>query len=304
MRIAYQSKRFQKESLDLISACNATIEQYQAEHYVLTLRQIFYQLVSQELVENTEKQYNRVGRIVGEGRECGLIDWDAIEDRSRNLAELDSWDGPRFIIQDCANWFQFDPWDGQPYHVEIWVEKEALAGVVERTADRLGCSSMACKGYNSKSEMQAAGRRYRAISRRQDVVVVYLGDHDPSGVDMARDISVRLERYAKGPIKVHRAALTSAQIHEHNLPPLYTKKGDSRSAAYLAKYGEGSWELDALNPKTLDGIITDAVEQYLDRDLFDKRIAETEKGRRQLRTVEANWDAIVALDLPEPKDAA
>ncbi len=281
MNIAYRDKAFRKVSLDLIKACEGILDEYQDQGYVLTVRQLYYQLVARDVIENNEKSYDRIVRLVAEARDCGLLDWDAIEDRTRNLVSPATWESPRDIIEDCADQFQLDLWEGQAQRVELWIEKEALAGVLLRTAQRYGCSLMACRGYMSQSEVWSAGHRRMGGSQR--VVVLYLGDHDPSGIDMTRDVRDRLQLYSGRPIDVERLALNIDQIEQYNPPPNFAKEKDTRFQEYRNAYGANSWELDALTPDVLDGIASRAIEKHLDADLFKQRQAETKEARAKIR---------------------
>jgi hypothetical protein len=283
MKISYQSKTFRKASLALIATCEAILDDYQAQGYVLTVRQLYYQLVARDVIPNTEASYNRVVRTVAEARDGGLLDWDAIEDRTRNLVSRPTWESPREIIEDSAEQFWLDLWEGQAHHVELWVEKEALAGVIQRAADRYGCSLMACRGYMSQSEIWAAGVRFRELSDTRQVVVLYLGDHDPSGIDMTRDVRDRLELYAERSIRVERLALNIDQVRQYNPPPNFAKDKDTRFQQYRDRFGASCWELDALTPDVLDGIASTAIKKYLDADLFNQHIAETEAARQTIR---------------------
>lgn len=212
-RIAYVSKRLGAAVLAVVEQANAIIEDYRAQGYELTLRQLYYQFVSRGLLPNTPKDYKRLGDIVSDGRLAGLIDWLAIVDRTRNLRALSHWRSPSEIVEVCAAQFRVDKWARQPSYVEVWVEKEALAGVVERACTPLDVPFFCCRGYTSQSEMWAAAQRLREQEDARDgeVVVLHFGDHDPSGVDMSRDIADRLALFGSR-ARVRRIALTMPQI--------------------------------------------------------------------------------------------
>src|SRR5262249_10346260 len=158
-----------------------------AQGYNLTLRQLFYQFVSRDLIPNNVRSYKRLGSIINDARLAGLIDWSAIEDRTRNLHELPCWRTPAGIIRSCAQQYRTDLWAKQENRVEVWIEKEALAGVFERVCDELRVPFFSCRGYTSQSEMWVAGHRLkRIIDAGQRPVILHFGDHDPSGMDMTR----------------------------------------------------------------------------------------------------------------------
>lgn len=160
MKICYIEKSFAAKSVKVIDLCNGIIAEYTKQGYSLTLRQLYYQLVARGHIGNRTTEYKRLGSIVNDARLAGLIDWDAIEDRTRNVKTIASWTSPQEIVDACADSFAYDHWADQPCHVEVWVEKEALAGVIDRAATRLDVPHLSCRGYMSQSEQHAAGRRF------------------------------------------------------------------------------------------------------------------------------------------------
>jgi len=192
-KLCYIDKNFRGATLDTIKKVNGIIATYQAQGYSLTLRQVFYQMVSRDWLANTQKNYSKLGNVINDARLAGYIDWDAIEDRTRNLHRLDMWSDPQAIIRYAAGWYLTDKWRDQDYRVEVWIEKEALAGVFERVCDEVEVPFFACRGYTSQSEMWRAAMR---LKRWEDygfkTVILHFGDHDPSGIDMSRDIMDRL----------------------------------------------------------------------------------------------------------------
>lgn len=180
----------------VIDQANSIIDAYRAQGYELTLRQLYYQFVARDLISNNQRSYKRLGSIIDKGRKAGLVDWGAIVDRTRNLERLAHWSDAPDALLAIAQQYRFDLWDDQPTRVEVWVEKEALAGVVERAAEAFDCAWFSCRGYVSQSEQWEAGRRIgRYLRGGQNVVILHLGDHDPSGIDMTRDIRERLDNF-------------------------------------------------------------------------------------------------------------
>lgn len=306
-KIAYERKSFRAPTLALIQTANSIIAEYTRQGYDLTLRQLYYQLVARDIIENSQRSYKRVGSILNDARMAGLVDWTAIVDRTRNLAGVSHWSTPADIIDSAAASFRIDKWSDQPYRVEVWVEKEALAGVVGRVARRLDVDYMSCRGYMSQSEMWEAGQRLRRRLRSsQNVRILHLGDHDPSGIDMTRDIIDRLSLFTGTSVQVDRLALNYDQIEQYNPPPNFAKESDSRYAEYQELYGDDSWELDALEPSVLAELITEAVKGYRDEDLYARRVAEEEEGRAHLKKTAENWPEIAEfvedLDTGEASD--
>ncbi len=304
-KIRFTDIKLRASSLLIVDQANQIIDEYLSMGFRLTLRQLYYQFVSRDWLPNRQKEYKRLGSIINDARLAGLIDWDAIEDRGRNLQSLATWGSPSSIIDACAGQFRLDLWIDQPNYVEVWVEKEALVGVVGVPCDKWRVPYFACKGYTSQSEMWDAGyNRLRTLAaepngwnRRQPakkITVLHLGDHDPSGIDMTRDIRDRLSLFVGRPVEIVRLALNMDQIEEFNPPPNPAKVTDSRFEGYAAEYGDESWELDALRPDTIAGLIEREIEARVDQDLWETASLDEEVAQRQLETIAARFDEIVA----------
>jgi len=278
--IQYQKTNIQRRGLLLIYKINDIITEYEKSGYSLTLRQIYYQLVSRDLIENTEKSYKNIGNLVNNGRLAGLIDWNALEDRTRKHRALPHWETPSEIVQGAARQYRRDLWEGQDRYCEIWVEKDALIGIVEQAADRLDCPCFSCRGYTSQSAMWAAAMRFRRkTDEGRECVIIHLGDHDPSGIDMTRDIKDRLTLFGAS-VDVQRIALNLPQIKKYKPPPNPAKETDTRAAGDITKYGSHSWELDSLKPEILDALITDAIKSNLDQNLYTQAMEKQEQERQ------------------------
>lgn len=194
--ICYVEKNFQPATMQVIEQANIIINEYEAQGFSLTLRQLYYQFVSRDLIRNSQREYKRLGSIVNDGRLAGLIDWDAIEDRTRNLMSLAHWDTPASIVQSISRQFRIDRWEGQPFRPEVWIEKDALVGVIEGVCNRNDVPFFSCRGYTSQSELWGAAQRLGSYAAAgQQPVIIHLGDHDPSGIDMTRDIEDRLNLF-------------------------------------------------------------------------------------------------------------
>lgn len=304
-RIAYESKNFRGDSLDIIQQARMVCQQYASDGYGLTLRQLYYQFVARGWLANSDKNYKRLGNIVNDARMAGLIDWYHLDDRHRHHSSHPSWASPDQIISAAADGFQRDPWvvSEQAYRPEVWVEKDALAGIVERACRPLRVSHFACKGYPSASALWRAGQRMRkTLSQGFTPIVIHLGDHDPSGIDMTRDIEDRLRTFAGRWVEVRRIALNMDQVEEYDPPPNPAKITDSRAEGYISRFGDESWELDALEPSVLDTLIQDTLEGYVDRESFEQVEREDEEECDAMREIagrwgeiRANWDRIEEL---------
>jgi len=280
MKINYKDFDFRDGSLKIITEANNIIETYEAQGYDLTLRQLYYQFVARGLLENTERNYKRLGNIINDGRLAGLIDWEAITDRTRMLRANAHWKNPAEIINSAVESYKIYKWQNQEYRVEVWVEKDALIGVIENICRKMDVGCFSCRGYVSQSEMwNAAMRLINYTDRGHTPVIIHLGDHDPSGVDMTRDIRERLILFESN-VEVVRIALNMPQIEDLQPPPNPAKITDSRCSGYIKKYGKQSWELDALEPSYLDNIIENTILGYRDEDRWEG-MQEKENFERQ-----------------------
>jgi hypothetical protein len=292
--ICYVPKSFRPDTQTRINQANEIIVEYQAQGFKLTLRQLYYQFVSRDLIPNTVQSYKSLGDVVNDGRLAGLIDWDAIEDRTRNLRSSPHWSSPRSIVRACADQFAVDLWDTQENYVECWIEKDALVGVIEGVCTELDVPYFACRGYTSQSEMWGAAQRL--IEREKagkNTTIIHLGDHDPSGIDMTRDIQDRLELFGSTAV-IHRIALVYDQIEQYNPPPNPAKTTDARYQSYADKYGDESFELDALEPRVIVDLIREAVQDRIDQDAWEEALQRQQTGRDQLGKVSRRWDNVVA----------
>lgn len=233
----YRNVRFKPKSLELIAFCNRTIKRYLGEGLTLTLRQLYYQLVVQNIITNEEKSYKNLGGLVSDGRLAGLIDWDAIEDRVRVPRRSSEFESLRELAQAALSSYRLPRWSDQEAYVEVWVEKDALTGVLQPIAREYHVTLMANKGYSSQSAMHDAGERFgRFGADGKDLILLYLGDHDPSGEDMVRDVGDRLAMFGAH-VDVRKLALTTAQVKQYNPPPNPAKLSDSRAKAYIEIHG-------------------------------------------------------------------
>lgn len=284
----YTPKRFSDDVRDMIGQANDILADYRRRGYVLTLRQLYYQFVARGLFANDQRNYSKLGSAISDGRLAGLVDWEAIEDHTRNLQGLETYEDPTAVLAAARASYRRDLWATQEWRPEVWIEKDALTGVVAGICNRLRVDFFACRGYNSQSEQWRAGMRFAEYVRKgQRPIVFHIGDHDPSGMDMTRDNQDRLTLFAGVPVLVVRLALNMSQIEELNPPPNPAKVTDSRFAAYQAEYGDESWELDALPPEYIEKLIADNVAKVRDEAAWsDALAAETADKDRLDRIIE------------------
>ena len=285
MKTAYKEISFRAASLDLLGRCNQIIEQYQAQGFRLTLRQLYYQLVSANIITNTERSYKNLGKLVSQGRIGGVLDWAAIEDRLRSPRKVSEWSSPESLMNAAIQGYKLPRWESQPQYVELWCEKDALAGVLTPITTDLHVTLMVNRGYSSQSAMKEAAERLENADVNEKVIkIIYIGDQDPSGEDMVRDVRDRLDLLTRGcEIEVVKIAITEAQITQYNPPPNPAKMTDSRAAKYVEKFGVSSYEADALPPNVLAAVVREAIEAEIDDPLWEESVDRENEDKDLLR---------------------
>lgn len=283
-RIAYVAKDFRATTMEIIRQADTICREYATQGFDLTLRQLYYQFVARGLIANKQTEYDRLGAIVNDARLAGLLDWNYIVDRTRNLRGVSTWESPASIIESAAYSYRTDKWRNQNVRPEVWIEKDALVGVFERICTELEVDYFSCRGYTSQSELWSAARRHTAYERTgKQVVLFHFGDHDPSGIDMTRDVAERLALYSRMPnIEVVRLALNWDQIQLWQPPENPAKETDARFNSYVEQYGESSWELDAVEPAQLARLVTEAVTERRDERLWQEAVERETAMRDEL----------------------
>ncbi|MBJ9954954.1 hypothetical protein I5735_18250 [Acinetobacter baumannii] len=287
-KVCFIPKDFRKSSVELIAFMNTLIESYQDQGYTLTVRQLYYQLVARDVIPNDLNSYKRTAAIINDAKLAGLIDWDAIEDRTRDFIVRSRWDSVSSILDACVYSFHMNMWEDQQFQVYVIVEKEALVGVLERTCNEYDVPLLAARGYPSSSVLYDFAKRH-IISKPhyKQHIIIHLGDHDPSGIDMTRDLTERLTLLCGRPVylKVERIALNFDQIEELKPPKNPAKDTDSRFETYRKKFGSSSWELDALSPQYLNEIVESKINEFIDDNEWDLRKSEISSKKSQLQVI-------------------
>jgi hypothetical protein len=295
--ITYVPRTFRAATLRVIDRSNAIIAEYAAQGFTLTLRQLFYQHVARGLLANKQTEYKRLGEIVGDARLAGLIDWNHLEDRTRWLRTNGHWSEPAAILRSAADSYAIDKWADQPHRPIVLVEKDALVGVIEPTCQAEDVSYFACRGYPSLSETWSLAHHelLGSLNKGQWPVILHLGDHDPSGLDMTRDLSERLALFCGQEIEVRRLALNLDQVQQYNPPPNPAKTEDSRYPSYATQFGDESWELDALEPTVLAALVSAAIGELRDPDIWAETVEEESSAKTQLATIVQRLPEVVAF---------
>lgn len=286
MKQRFRAKDFRADKLVLLEQVNTIIADYQRQGLRLTLRQLYYQCVVRNLFPNVERSYKNLSALLTDARLAGLVDWSAIEDRLRKPRRQSQWNSISDLVEGALSAYRLPRWADQTAYVELWVEKEALAGVLEPLGEKHHVTIMVNRGYSSASAMYESANRFRRYKHR-DCILFYLGDHDPSGEDMVRDIRDRFAMF-RVDVDVRKLALTRDQVDQYQPPPNPAKMTDPRAGAYVAEHGDESWEVDALPPDVLTQLIDDAITAEIDDDALQAVLAREEEDKQLLREAVAS----------------
>jgi hypothetical protein len=246
-------------------------------HNPMTVRQVYYQLVSRQVIKNDRSQYQAVSNALVQARQEGFIPWEWIEDRLRRPRAVSMWGSLPAFGDTVLSSYRRDVWGCQPRYIELWLEKDALSGIFEDVLEPYGVTLNVGQGYDGWSSIHNASKRYGTGG---DVTVLYFGDFDPSGEDMVRSLKERLS-FFKSSSEIMKVAITYEDIALYNLPPDFTKAKDTRAKGFVTKYGNVAVELDALPVDVLTKRITGEVESRMDLNALaeTKRVEETERTR-------------------------
>jgi hypothetical protein len=273
--------RFSKDSLHTVDVAVGIIKAYQEKDIRMTLRQLYYQLVAGDYIRNTQKEYARLSRLITDARYAGHIPWSAIEDRVRIPRRHPQYTGLPHLIEVAKYSYRLDRWKDQGYYVELHTEKDAISSVIQPLTDKYHIYMSVNRGYSSASAMYGTSSRF-LNQECKNCVILYLGDHDPSGLDMIRDIIDRLEEFGVE-LEVRHIALTSEQVEEYKPPPNPAKITDPRATGYIKHHGNSSWEVDALKPDVLMRVIEREIQELVD---IEKMEAIIRREKRDIKKLE------------------
>lgn len=211
------------DKADVVSEIVRIVKKYAAAGYVLTLRQLHYQFVGHHAAYvNHDSAYKKLGDILDDCRYAGLIDWDSIEDRGR-VPHLDYWvEDIAGALDDTAASYKLDRQRGQNNIIEVWTEKDALSGIFKRSTKKYHLHLCINKGYTSSSAIYKSYQRVKnTILSGKSFVILYFGDHDPSGLDMIRDVRDRIVNFLqKGDL------IRDEDFLQDRVSPWFTENGD------------------------------------------------------------------------------
>lgn len=316
-KIAYNDKQLAPYKLRIVKLAEQIINEYKAQGYTLTLRGVYYKFVARDAFPedwkritvgnklvysaegstNNQQSYDKFGEILADARMAGLLDWNTLVDSTRELSQNNHWDSPGAILSAVGKQYQRDKWEGQEYRPEVWMEKDAVESVVSVVCRRLDIPYFSCRGYTSLTSIWDAAQRLQEVAEDGvKPVVLHVGDHDPSGIDMSRDVEERLrlfmgEEHGEALI-FERLALNMDQVRRYKPPENPTKPSDGRSKGYIKKFGKKCWELDALEPSVISDLIEAAVAKYRDEDLFEAAAIRETAERGKLAKCASKWETV------------
>lgn len=244
-----------------------------------TVRGTFYRLVSAGVIEKTDKEYkNTVVRLMTRLREDGTLPYEWVTDSTRLMRKSRSWASPYQALVDTATEFKAAVWRDQSSYVELWTEKDAIAGVLMSATEDWDVPVMIARGFSSVTFLHSAAQTIKAVGK--PAYLYYFGDWDPSGVGGERHVEKKLRQYAPG-AEVHfeRVAVTPEQITRYNLLTRPPKASDSRTRNWT---GGANVEVDALAPATIRQLANRVIEQHIDDRVLEHTRREEDAARQVL----------------------
>jgi hypothetical protein len=256
--------------------CDAIFEIVQ-EHQPVTCRQAFYLCVTAGLIDKAESEYkNTVCRLLAKMRRAERLPYDWVADSTRWQRKPPTYSSMESALEQTANYYRRDLWDRQEHYVEVWIEKDALAGVLYPITAQWHVPLMVSKGFSSLTYLYEAAEAIRAADK--PTYLYYFGDRDPSGVHIDRAIERDLRNFAPdAEIHFERVAVTKEQIKKYKLPTRPTKKTDSRCKTFKGR----SVEVDAIPPAILKQLVNDCIVQHIDGEALE-RLQTVERAEREV----------------------
>jgi len=248
----------------------------------VTLRQLFYQLVSDQTIQNTEYHYQRLSRCTAAARRRGGDPFPDLIDLNHRIDCLAQWDGLRDFADAATPQYRWRRTEGQKLCLWLVVEKAGITSQLKFWFEYLGINIVGLGGFSSQTLVSLIRAKVQADGR--PAVLIYAGDHDASGDEILTDFRARTGCWAE----VRLVALTKDQVQQYRLPENPGKTSDSRSKKFCARNGYApdkpvQVELDALPPETLRELYTAAIEDYWDWASYDAALDREERDRERFR---------------------
>ncbi|HUS79150.1 MAG TPA: hypothetical protein VM050_10900 [Patescibacteria group bacterium] len=281
---------------------DAAIDVFKQYDTALTLRQLYYRLVSKHLFPNTINSYKRLSRLMVQARERRDVPVNCLEDRSRRIlgrGDTGYTSAQEFLrrrfasLRESYKEFRMPMWDIQSSYVVVSLEKDALSRLVSDIANQYSVRTFPTRGYPSFTYVQRMASYIRNRLNGKPTTVLYFGDFDPSGVDIERDLTERLGKYNAGDFQVRRVALTKDQILKYSLPPMPVKRSDARADGFMASYGDQSVELDAVEPNTLKLLVAQSIASYIDLNAWKRKEEEIDNLKTWLKDKLENMEDLL-----------
>ncbi len=264
----------------------------------MTVRQLFYRLVSAGAIRNAQTEYKRLGAVMTRIREAGDVPRTWLVDHTRATLKPSSWSGLADFSESVRTCYRKDFWASMPHHVELFVEKDAVAGTVQPITVENDVAIRVCRGYASISFAGEIADEWTQIEK--PIFAYYLGDFDPSGFDLERDLRDKLGRYSGLPIWTYeppgqepcyvdnahrfvswvRLGVTEADFVDHDLVRIPVKRSDNRAAGFIQEYGTDCAEIDAIPPSELRRRVADAIDRHIDVERWN-RLLKVEEAERE-----------------------
>jgi hypothetical protein len=272
-----------RQSLDLIEAMYAAASVAQP----ISGRGVGYKLFVAGLIASMAKaDMAKVYRLLLIAREQGVIPWPWIVDETRELERCSSWDDPAAFVRTVSRAYRRDFWKYQPRYVEVWSEKGTVRGVLAPVLDQYGVGFRPVHGFSGATPVHEVADNFDG----RMLVVLYVGDFDPSGMCMSeRDLPARFAKYDGGHILLKRVALRPSQLNGLPWFPASDKKGDTRYPWFVRNYGDRCWELDALDPNDLRARVDAAIRAEIEPIAWNRCVVVEKAERESLRTILDSW---------------
>ena len=249
-----------------------------SEMQPMTVRQVFYQATVRSIIEKTEAGYTKVQTDLALMRRAGELPYEWLADNTRWQRKPRTFNSVEEALKQTAQLYRKNLWASADAYVEIWLEKDALAGVVWPVTAAYDVPLMVARGYASLSFLHTAAEFINDLT--VPAYIYHLGDYDPSGVNAAEKIEQTLRELAPyAEIYFVRITVTPGQIQKWNLPTRPTKASDTRAK----NFGEISVELDAIEPEVLRTIVEAAIELHLPSEQLEV-LKAAEESERELIT--------------------
>jgi len=291
-KIAYEERRFAAKTALVIDQANEIMRDYDS----ITLRGLYYQFVARDYLENTIRNYKKLGDIIRNARMAGKISWDLMTDRTRSLYGYNTNTDIGEAFRYASYSYKEDLHIDQENYIEVWCEKDALTGTIQTPCNERRINYFPTKGYPSISALKEAADRFQnQINEGKNVIVLYLSDLDPEGIAMPQTVQQTFNTMGVD-VDIERIGLTLEQVRRYNPPSSVAKATSSRLQDYIDEIGTSEvWELDALSQDVTRGLISSRLDELIDQDRFTIAGARERRNGRRMRDIADRMDEVEAF---------